>query len=317
MLNSENYMKTINELPKIELHCHLDGSVRPETILDLAKKDNLSLEATNLKELSNLLVAPMDCTSLDEYLKRFELPLKLMQTKENLERISYELMQDYFLENTKYVEIRFGPLLHKEKGLTCKEIISSVISGIKKAEKEMDIRGNLILSCLRNMPIDSMYEIIDSGKEFLNNGVVAIDLCSSELEGFCSDFIKPISYARSLGYNVTIHAGETGFGQNVLDAIKLLGATRIGHGVAINSHEKAFKCVKENNVLLEMCPTSNVQTKAVDSFENHPIKPFLQNNIKVSINTDNRTVSNTNLNNEYEICQNVLNLSHEDFKKYI
>lgn len=302
------------KLPKIELHCHLDGSVRPQTIIDLANMKNIDIPSKNIHEIKNMMVAPKDCKSLDEYLKRFELPGLIMQDEDSLERIAFELMKDASRENIVYIEIRFAPLLHINKGLTTKQVIESVLKGIKKAESIYDIKGNLILSCMRTMSVESSYNVIEAGKEYLNNGVVAIDLCSSENKQFCEKFEEPIALARSYGYRVTIHAGETGIGENVYDAIALLKAERIGHGVFIKDCEKAYNLVKKNNVTLEMCPTSNLQTKAIKNIENYPLNNFHKDGIKVSLNTDNRTVSDIDLTNEYNIIFNNFEMSEDDYK---
>src|SRR6476620_9323960 len=258
-------------LPKIELHCHLDGSLRTETIIDIALKDGIQLPSYERNELQKELIAPLECESLDDYLKRFALPNLVMQSKENLRRITFELFEDAAKENVKYMEVRFAPLLHTLKGLDVEEIIQAVLKGMKDAVKRYDIRGNIILSCMRTMPVECAFEVVEKGRKFLGKGVVAIELCASEEEGFCRRFIEPIALARNYGYRVTIHAGETGVGKNVLEAVELLGAERIGHGVFIKDCTEAYTIVKDRRVVLEMCPTSNVQTKAVNQFSEHPI----------------------------------------------
>lgn len=302
-------------LPKIELHCHLDGSLRPETIIDIAKKDGIGLPTMDKDEIQQELIAPLDCESLDEYLKRFALPNLVMQSQENLKRITFELFEDAAKENVKYMEVRFAPLLHTVKGLTVEEIIQSVIDGMREAEELFDIHGNIILSCMRTMSAESAFEVVEKGKQFLGKGVVAIDLCASEEEGFCGDFVEPIALARKYGYRVTIHAGETGVGKNVLEAVEMLGAERIGHGVFIKDCAEAYDVVKEKQVVLEMCPTSNVQTKAVDQYSEHPIYNFHKDGIKVTVNTDNRTVSDTTMAKECTIVFDEFNMSEEDYKK--
>lgn len=302
------------KLPKIELHCHLDGSVRPETIIELAKIEGIKLPSYDIETIKNIMIAPMECTSLNEYLEKFEIPVAIMQSKENLKRITYELMEDSAKENIKYIEIRFAPLLHTNKGLSSEEIIQSVLEGIKEGEKNYDIKGNLILSFLRHMPAETIYEVIEAGKKYLGDGVVAIDLCASEDKGFCEKFIQPFLLGKEYGYKVTIHAGETGIGENVLDAVQMLGAERIGHGIHIKNCKEAYDIVKEKNIVLEMCPTSNVQTKAVDSFEVHPILDFHKDGIKVTINTDNRTVSNTTLTKECHVIKDNFNIDLDIYK---
>ena len=302
-------------LPKIELHCHLDGSLRPETIIDIALKDGIQLPSYERNELQKELIAPLECESLDDYLKRFALPNLVMQSKENLRRITFELFEDAAKENVKYMEVRFAPLLHTLKGLDVEEIIQAVLEGMEAAVNRYDIRGNIILSCMRTMPVESAFEVVEKGRKFLGKGVVAIDLCASEEEGFCRRFIEPIALARNYGYRVTIHAGETGVGKNVLEAVELLGAERIGHGVFIKDCPEAYTIVKDRQVVLEMCPTSNVQTKAVRDYREHPIYQFHKDGIKVTINTDNRTVSDTTMTKECQIVNSEFNLSGEDYRQ--
>ncbi len=305
----------INKMPKIELHCHLDGSVRPETLFELSKKEGLNLGVESIEEFRKLVEVPDDCKSLDEYLEKFDIANKVMQTKENLTRITYELMEDVAQDNVKYIEIRFAPLLHINKGLTFEEIVESVICGIKRAEEEFDIYGNLILSCMRTMPVEACFEVVEKGAKYLGKGVVAIDLCSSERANFPEVFQEPINLAEKLGYRITIHAGETGIGENVLKSIDLLHAERIGHGVYSKDCPEAYKLLKEKNITLEVCPTSNVHTKAVASYEEHPMKAYFEDGIKVTMNTDNMTVSNTDLNKEYQILEDKNIFTEEDYKQ--
>lgn len=301
-------------LPKIELHCHLDGSVRPQTVLDIAKSENIEIETYDIKQVEELLKAPEECTSLVEYLNRFNIPLLIMQSKAALKRVTYELLEDASKENVKYIEIRYAPVLHVNKGLTLEEVIESVLYGIEAGERDFDIKANIILSCLRHRGPESAMTVVEAGRKYLNKGVVAIDLCGAENEGFAKEFVQVISKAREYGYRVTIHAGETGFGSNVIDSIKLLHAERIGHGVSIKDLSEAYDLVRDRKVLLEMCPTSNINTKIVKGFDDHPFYKFYKDGIKVSINTDNRTVSNTNITKECEGINGTVNMTFEDYK---
>ncbi|WDE02261.1 adenosine deaminase [Thalassomonas actiniarum] len=300
-------------VPKIDLHCHLDGSVRPQTIIELARLQGLSLPSEDIDEIKTLMVAPETCPNLDEYLSRFELPLSVMQTQEAIERISFEVFEDAAKENVKYLEVRFGPQLHQQQGLTFGQIIDSAVKGMRKAEKRYDIHGNYILSILRTFAKDKINDIIDAGAKHLNDGVVAFDLAGSELPGFCHEFIPYAQYAIEKGYRVTIHAGEQGSGQNVHDAVSLLGAERIGHGIHIKGHEQAYDLVKNQAIALETCPSSNVQTKAVDALSDHPVKAFHKDGVLISINTDNRTVSNTTMTDEVRKVVEEFNLTPEEY----
>lgn len=304
------------DLPKIDLHCHLDGSVRPQTIIDLADEQNLTLPTRDIAQIQQMMIAPETCPNLDEYLKRFELPGMVMQTAQALERISFELFEDAAKENVKYMEVRFGPLLHQVKGLSLDEIMQSVVRGMKRAEARYDIHGNYILSILRTMPKDQIKAVLEAGAKHINkeeSGIVAFDLAGSELPGFCHEFIPYAEYAKSLGYHVTIHAGEQGAGQNVHDAIALLGAERVGHGIFIHNHPQAYQLVKDEAVALETCPSSNVQTKAVNSLSEHPIKAFHKDGIAVTINTDNRTVSNTTMTDEVRKVMETFDLTEQEY----
>lgn len=305
----------IKKLPKIELHCHLDGSVRVDTMIDLAKKEGIKLDSYERCDVEKIVQVPNDCTSLNEYLKRFDLANKVMQSSENIKRITFELLEDAYNENVKYIELRFAPLLHLNGGLTVEEVIQSVIDGIEEAEKRYEIKGNVILSCMRTMSEEDAILVVEEGKKFLNKGVVAIDLAGPEEEGFVDKYKRSIELARNYGYNVTIHAGEAASGQNVIDAIKILKAQRIGHGVRIKDMKDAYDLVKESKVTLEMCPTSNIQTKAIECFKDYPLYDFYKDGINLSINTDNRTVSNIDLSNEIEVISNEFNMSNDEYKE--
>ena len=305
----------IKKLPKIELHCQLDGSLRVETVIELAKKENLKLESYEYDYVKKLLSVEENCSSLDEYLEKFDLPNMVLQSKENLKRASYELLEDAAKENIKYIEVRFAPIFHLKNGLSLEEVIESVIEGIKEAEKDFDINGNVIISCIRGLGLEHVYNCIKAGSKFIGKGVVAIDLAATEKEDFAHEYIDAMKLAKEKGFRITIHAGETGFGKNVRDAINLLGAERIGHGVFIYNDEDAYKLVKENKITLEMCPKSNVDTRAVNKYNEHPIYNYHKDDIKVTISTDNRTVSNITLNEETNNLVNTFNITLEEYKK--
>jgi adenosine deaminase len=300
-------------LPKIDLHCHLDGSVRPESVLEIALKQDVTLPTTDIQALTSLMIAPDSCKDLLEYLTRFDLPLSVMQTEYGIERITYELFEDAAKENVKYFEVRFGPLLHLNNGLNLDQVIGSAVKGMQRAESDYEIKGNLILSVLRHMPKESINSVIEAGDKYLNKGVIAFDIAGGEPDGFCHGFEAYTQYAADKGYRITIHAGEQGSGQNVYDAISLLGAERIGHGIGIQSHAEAYQLVKTKNAALETCPTSNVQTKAVETLSEHPFEVFYQDNVPVTINTDNRTVSNTTMTDEVRRVIETFNLSEDDY----
>ncbi len=286
-------------IPKVELHVHLDGSVRPETLAELA---NISLEQAK-KEA----VAPDKCLDLNDYLSRFSLPVSVMQTKENLTRIAYELASDMKSENVIYAEVRFAPMLHTTI-LTASEVIDAVIEGIKK----VDIKINLLLCMTRNSDVDTNKKVIDLALAYKDNYVVGIDLAGAEALYKTDDFEELFMYAKKLGINYTIHAGEADGPESILAAIKF-GAKRIGHGVRILEDGQVLKMVKDKKILLEVCPTSNVQTNICHTINEHPIKRLIDSGLLVCINTDNRTVSNTTLSLEYQKLALTFGFTSEDF----
>lgn len=304
----------LKKLPKVELHCHLDGSVRPETMYELLLEEK-DLENISLEEFEKMVKVEDGCNSLVEYLGKFSYPLKIMQSKENIERITYELLEDLSKQNVKYAEIRFAPFLFMKEGLSFDEAVESVLKGMERAKKDFNILSNAILACMRYESVDKSIEVVKKGEKFLGKGVVAVDLAGGE-EGFPPEKHKEaFDLAYEKGYNITVHAGETGRDENIIKSVELLHAQRIGHGIAAIKNPKVMELLKEKDIFLEMCPISNLQTKAVNSIDEYPIREFLNNDILVTVNTDNTTVSNTSLDKEYSLLIEELGFSIEDIMK--
>lgn len=295
-------MYNIN-IPKIELHVHLEGSVRISTLAELS---GLSLEKAQLNS-----VAPVDCKDLNDYLIKFDLPLSVMQTKENLIRISKEFAEDLKADEVIYAEVRLAPSKHLKEGLTLDEVVNSVLEGLN----QIDIKINVILCMMRNETEDNNKKIIELANRYLNKGVVAIDLDGDEALYKTVDFKDLFSLARNLGISYTIHAGETDDWSSVLSAIEF-GATRIGHGIRALENKFIINIIKQKNILLEICPTSNIQTGIAKSISVHPINELKKLGINISINTDNRTVSFINLENEYKNLANSFKYDIKEFCKF-
>lgn len=297
-------MYIVGNLPKIELHCHLDGSVRLSTLKELGIEDNILSPDIDADELRALAEAPDHCPSLVDYLKRFELPLKVMQTETALARIAQELVEDAAADGVRYIEIRFAPHLHQSRGLSLKAIIMAVIQGAKAGEALTGTRSNIILCCMRHLSPDASIELVEAGRPFLGQGVVALDLAGDEQHFPPEAHAEAFELAKSYGYHRTVHAGETGIVDNIRKSLALLDAERIGHGVSLEKDAALYADIKAAGIPLEMCPTSNLQTKAADSYETHPLHRYLNDGIRVTLNTDNRTVSNITLSEE---TKNILN----------
>lgn len=290
-------------LKKVELHLHLDGAVS----MELAQK----ITGKSLEVLKKEMIAKDKCENLSEYLTKFDLPIELMQTKENLYQISADLVDRLAKENIVYIELRFAPMFHTKKGLTYEEIVESVLKGLKSNPK---IKTNLILCMMRGFPKENNLKTIEVAEKYLNKGVCAIDLAGAEDKYPLKDYIELFKIVKEKQIPYIIHAGENGDAKEVELAINL-GAKRIGHGIHSIEDEKVLNLIKEKNILLEICPTSNVQTNSVDTYQNHPIKKLYDLNIPISINTDNSTVSNITLTQEYIKLSNYFNFTLSDYKE--
>ena len=292
----------IKNLKKVELHLHLDGSVEPSTIAKLS--------GHTIEETIPELIAKDKCENLSEYLTKFDTPISFMQTKENLKLISKELVNYFERENVIYAEVRFAPMFHTKEGLTYEEVVESVIEGLKSDT----VKTNLILCMMRGFPKEDNIHTIEVAKKYLGKGVCAIDLAGAEDKFPLKDYETLFDIVKENNIPFTIHAGENGDCNEIELALKI-GTKRIGHGIHAIESINTQNLIKENGVLLEVCPTSNVQTNAIDTYENHPLKQLYENNIKVCINTDNKTVSNISLTEEYIKLYNTFNFKIEDFHK--
>lgn len=286
-------------MKKIELHLHFDGSINVEYTNKL-----LGYDATD--EL-------IDTTSRDlgEYLKKFELPIKLLQDLNNIEEYAYLLGKELERDEVIYAEVRFCPLFHVEK-YSIDEVVEAIKRGFKRVST---VKVNLIFCMMRHFSVQDNYKIIMLTKRFLGNGVVGIDLAGDEAKYATEKFKELFDIIRKEGIPFTIHAGEARSYESVNNAIDF-GAKRIGHGISsIQSDEVVNKLIRMG-VTLEICPSSNIDTDVIKSIESHPIKQLVDNGVLVTINTDNRTVSNTNLNKEYELLRKTFGFSDEDFLKF-
>ena len=286
-------------MKKIELHLHFDGSINVEYTNKL-----LGYDATD--EL-------IDTTSRDlgEYLKKFELPIKLLQDLNNIEEYAYLLGKELERDEVIYAEVRFCPLFHVEK-YSIDEVVEAIRRGFKRVST---VKVNLIFCMMRHFSVQDNYKIIMLTKRFLGNGVVGIDLAGDEAKYATEKFKELFDIIRKEGIPFTIHAGEARSYESVNNAIDF-GAKRIGHGISsIQSDEVVNKLIRMG-VTLEICPSSNIDTDVIKSIESHPIKQLVDNGVLVTINTDNRTVSNTNLNKEYELLRKTFGFSDEDFLKF-
>jgi len=286
-------------IPKAELHLHLDGSVRPRTVLELAKQNGVPLPTEDLAKLPDFLEANENTASLVEYITFFELPIAVLQTVPALERATYELCEDLKHDNVRYAEIRYGPWLHVQQGLSLTDVIRAALSGWTAGRKAFGLEGGIIVTALRDMPPAQNLALAQVAGRFVNDGVIGFDLAGDEAGHPPILHEDAFRLARSLGLNITIHAGEAAGPESVRQAIAM-GALRLGHGIRAQEDPEVVATIRENGVQLDTAPTSNAQTKAVRRLEDHPLKRFFEQGIKVTISTDSRTVSHITLSQEFQ-----------------
>ncbi len=288
----------LRRLPKTELHCHLDGSLRVETILELAEKQKVALPADHPDDLRNHVVVPEDCKSLVDYLKAFEITLSVMQEAEALSRVAYELVEDCAKENVRYLEVRYSPILHTRKRLRLTHIVDAVLDGLAAAEKDFSVKTGVIICGMRNINPETSYRLAELAIAYKNRGVVAFDLAGAEEDYPAKKHKDAFFLILKNNINCTLHAGESYGPESIHQAIHYCGAHRIGHGTRLKEDGDLLNYVNDHRIPLEICLTSNVQTKAVKSFEEHPLRFYYDYGLRTTICTDNRLMSDTTITKE-------------------
>lgn len=304
-------MDIMKDLEKYDLHCHLDGSLSAVTVRKLA--DVIGKELPRMEKLRKMLQVQPDCTSLKEYLEKFDLPLSCLVTRENFRIAVRELLADAASENVVYMEIRFAPLLSVHEKLPVREIIEGALDGLKDGQEMYHIRGGLILCGMRHMHPDVNVELVRTAAEYMGAGICAVDLAGDEAAFSVTKHAEMFETARKLGIPYTIHAGECGSVSSMWNALGM-GTGRIGHGVAAQKDRKLVEYCAKHNICFEMCPTSNLQTHAVASMDEYPLLDFMEAGIPVTVNTDNRAVSDTTVSRELELLQKYYKLTSGDLK---
>ena len=302
----------IHQFPKAELHCHLDGSIRPETLKKMAALDDLPIEQ-EIALIEQRMRAPENCENLIDYLQTFDYVIPYLQTAQALELASFDVMEQAALDGIRYIEIRFAPSLSTRKQLTIQQTIEAVAKGIKKAEDTYAITGNLLIIGMKNEELAAIKQTFSDSLETKHHKIVGIDLAGPELPNFVENYQPTLSVlVNNYPVQLTLHAGECGCLANVYQAIDA-GAKRIGHGIAIKGDPVAQQYCVKKNICIESCPTSNIQTRALQSIQDYPLNEWLDNHVIFCLNTDNKTVSNTTLTKEYCLLKDHLSLQKEAF----
>jgi adenosine deaminase len=315
----------LQTLPKVLLHEHLDGVLRPQTIIELAKSlDYDQLPTQNPEELARWFHQGANQGSLPKYLEGFAHTIAVMQNEEALERVAYEQAEDLSHDGVVYFETRFAPLFHTRKGLTHQQVVSAVLKGLERGRKDFGISSGLIICAMRNM--DVSLEMAELAVDFRQRGVVGFDLAGEEGGYPPKKHVDAFHYIQRQNFNITVHAGE-GFGkESIWQAIQYCGAHRIGHGtrlvddIAVTDGRVVklgdlAQYVLDKRIPLEICLLSNVHVGAARSLAEHPFKLFYQEKFRVTLNTDNRLMSNTSMTKEFEAARDTFGLTMDDFEK--
>ena len=302
----------VRALPKTDLHCHLDGSLRLRTILELAERDGVPLPPGGEAGLARAIHMGQVCHSLEEYLQAFEVTLSVLQTEEGLQRAARELALDAAAENVRYLEVRFSPVLHTRLGLKPTAIVDAVLDGLKAAEREAGIRSNVIVCGIRQIDPATSLRLAELAVAYKNKGVVGYDLAGLE-EGHPSRRHQAaFQLILDNNVNVTIHAGEAFGPESIAQAVHACGAHRIGHGVRLRENGDLLNYLNDHRIPLEMCPSSNVQTGSVKDLQAHPLRFYFDFGLRVTVNTDNRLVTDTTVSRELWLCHAELGFTLED-----
>jgi len=307
----------LHQLPKTDLHVHLDGCLRIPTLIDLAKKQNVELPTTDPEKLAGVVMSGKQCKNLGEYLRGFDITLSVMQEPEALYRIAYELAEDAAGENVWYMEVRYSPILHTQKGLKLSTIVESVIEGLREAEKKFNIKTGVIICGMRNINPETSMILAELSVAYKNKGVVAFDLAGQEENNPAKHHKEAFYLIRNNNINTTIHAGEAYGAESIHQAIHYCGAHRIGHGTRLYEDGDLLNYVNDHRIPLEICLLSNIQTGAASSFEKHPLRFYYDYGLRVCINTDNRLISDTTVTNELYLAAKHLNFNLDDIKSMV
>ena len=304
-------------LPKTDLHVHLDGSLRPQTILDLGHEQGVDLPADTPQGILDAVGAGSNFGSLVEYLRGFALTLSVMQREDALERCAFELAEDGHRENVRYMEVRYAPMLHTQKGLSPSKVVEAVLSGLRAAREQYGIKSNVILCGIRNISAESSYEMAELAVAYKGRGVVGFDLAGAEANFPAKDHHRAFTLVHDNNINCTIHAGEAYGHTSIHQAIHDCGAHRIGHGCRLRENGDLLHYVNDHRIPLECCPSSNVQTGAVTSLKAHPLKLYFDLGVRVTVNTDNRLITNTSVSEELYRVHKEMRVPFSDIKKIV
>jgi adenosine deaminase len=307
----------LHALPKTDLHCHLDGSLRLRTLLELAEQQEVRLPADSEDGLAKAMKLGQRHGSLEEYLKGFDITLSVMQTEDALYRTAYELAIDAAAENCRLIEVRYAPVLHLQKGLKPTVVVEAVLEGLRAATRETGILAGVLVCGIRNMSPDTSLRLAELSVAYKNRGVLGFDLAGAEHGNPAKDHQEAFQLILNNNINCTVHAGEAYGPPSIAQALHYCGAHRIGHGVRLREDGDLLNYVNDHRIPIECCPSSNVQTGAVLDMASHPFKFYLDFGIRVTINTDNRLITGTSVTRELAVVSKQFGLTASDIRNIL
>ena len=302
----------LKALPKTDLHCHLDGSMRLSTIIELARSQGVTLPADTEEGLAKAIHMGQLCKDLNDYLVAFDVTCSVLQTEEALYRAAYELAIDAAEENVRYLEVRYAPVLHQNKGLKLTQIVESVLEGLRQAEREANIRCGVLICGLRHTNPATSLRLAELAVAYKNQGVIGFDLAGAEYDFPAKDHKDAFQLILNNNVNCTCHAGEAYGPKSIAQALHMVGAHRIGHGTRLLEDGDLLNYVNDHRIPLEVCPSSNVQTRAVHDLASHPIRFYFDYGLRVTVNTDNRLITDTTITKELMLLHRELGFTLED-----
>ncbi len=307
----------LRALPKTDLHVHLDGSLRLSTVRELAARYGLPYDFATDEDVRAVCQVDDKCDSLVDYLKVFDITLQLMQRREDITRIAFELAEDAHRENVRYMEVRYSPMLHAREGLDFDTIVAAVQAGLDAARDQYGILTGQIICGIRHISPESSLELAELACRWKGRGVVAFDLAGAEKDYPAKDHLQAFYTVLNRNLPVTIHAGEAFGPESIQQAIHYCGANRIGHGTRLIEDADLMQWVNDRRIAVEVCLASNLQTRAVPDLASHPIKKYLEAGMRITLNTDNRLVSGTTVTNELALAVEHLDMSEEEIAKLV
>ncbi|HXG43519.1 MAG TPA: adenosine deaminase [Gemmatimonadales bacterium] len=306
-------LERLVRLPKAELHVHLDGSLRSETLLELGRRAGVPLPAADPAGLRRAMRAD-HATSLADYLKRFDLTVAVLQTPEALERVAREMVADAALDGVRYLEVRYCPQLSRTQGLSLDEVIQAVGRGLAHGEREHGVKTGLICCTLRHFDPSVSDAIAEAAVRNRAHGVVGFDIAGGEADFPARPHAGACAIAARGGLGVTVHAGEAAGAASIREAVFDCRADRIGHGTRLGEDPGLLEYVRDREIPIEINLTSNVQTRAVPDLASHPVRRYLDQGLTVTLGSDNWLISGVTLSSEYRLAATALGMGPSELR---